>query len=659
MSGCSKMNVQQLIIIFWARKFLVIAYLSVTVIIALVLSLMMPKQYVASTSLVLDQPGINPITGAQLPIQLTAGYMATQTDIIKSPTVALNVIDILGLMADEKELMSFEKEAKLKSAEEDAFESALQEGKEKLEKDQQRVTLKRKLLDDFRTWIAEGLMKKNPELINSSEILALMKNKDLVTSFGKKSGLKSEQLEILQTSLQEDNAKLKGDEKLVAVRGKLIEDFRDWVADGLMKKRPEMIDSREILNLMKNEGIQISFEKDNLLKLEEQEALRAALQESSEKLKKDSEQIALKHRLIEDFRNSIADGLMKKLEVAPSRESNILSISFSATDPELSAKGANAFAQAYIQTANELKRQPAQQTADWFEDQLELLRTHMERERDKLSSFQQKSGIVATSNEQNDLADTKLTELSNQLIKNQLETADLLSKKRLLTKSLANPESLKSLPEVLNSPVLQELKAGLAQTESKFADLAVRVDRNHPQYKQAAAAIVNLKKQIRTEMNTMLYGFNRDILASQNRVESLAKELAHQKAKVLQLKTQYNEIALLKREVENAQVAYDAVNQRSIQMRMESEIRQSNVAVLDQAIEPKQAAKPKVKLNVILSVLLGSILGIVAALFAEILDRRVRSPADIIDGLDLPVFGVITAPRPPRKFNWSFFGVRS
>jgi succinoglycan biosynthesis transport protein ExoP len=654
------MNLQQLIIILWVRRFLVLAYLSVTVLTTLTLSLMMPKQYVAETSLVLDQPGINPITGAQLPIQLTTGYMATQTDIIKSPTVALNVVDILGLMADEKELASFVKDAKLKSEQEDALETALQEGSEKLEEDEKRLTFKRKLLDDFRTWIAEGLMKKKPELIHTSKVLALMKNKDLQASFEKNSQLKPEEKNALQIAFQENSDKSKQDVKYAAFESKLVERFCHWIANGLIKKIPEVTNAREILELMKDKDVQISFENDGRLGFEEQQTLQIATQEDSENLQEEGEEITLKKELIKDYRNSIAEGLMKKLEVVPSRESNILGISFSATDPEFSAKAANTFAQAYIQTVNELKRQPAKETADWFDVQLEILRKSMEKARDKLSDFQQKKGIIiAASNEQNDLLDTKLAELSNQLIKSQLEAADLMSKKKLLMQSLADPESLKSLPEVLNSPVLQELKAGLAQAESKFADLAVRVDRNHPQYRQADAAIANLKKQIKTEMNTMLYGFNIDILASQNRVESLAKELAYQKEKVLQLKTQYNEIALLKREVENAQVAYDAVNQRSIQMRMESEIRQSSIAVLNQAVPPKDAAKPKVKLNVILAVLLGSILGIVAALFAEILDRRVRTPDDITDSLDLPVFGVVTAPSPPRKFSWSFFGARS
>jgi chain length determinant protein EpsF len=473
-SGCFDMSLQQLLIIFWARKGLVVAYLLVVMTTTLVLSLITPKQYAASTSLVLDQPGINPITGAQLPTQLTAGYMATQTDIIKSPMVALVAVDILKL-ADDK-------------------------------------------------------------------------------------------------------------------------------------------------------GLQADFKKDKMGG--------------------------------GDFSHWMADDLMKKLEVLPSRESSILSIGFSATDPEFAAKAANAFAQAYIRVSNELKRQPAQQTADWFEEQLKQLRERVEKAREKLSDFQQDYGIIATPSEKIDLEDAKLTELSNQLVRNQLETADLVSKKNLLTATLINPESIKSLPEMLNNPTLQAFKSSLSSAEAKFADVSIRFDHNHPQYRQAAAEIANLKSQIKAEMNTILHGFNSRILASKNRDDSLAKALAQQKTKVLQFKKQHNEIETLKREAENAQIAYDAVNQRSIQLRMESEIRQSNIAVLDEAVVPKVADKPKIKLNMIISVLLGTILGVSAALFAEIMDRRIRSAADITETLDLPVFGIITNPRPAKKFPWSY-GVRS
>ena len=51
--------------------------------------------------------------------------------------------------------------------------------------------------------------------------------------------------------------------------------------------------------------------------------------------------------------------LQKKLDVKPSRESNVIAIHFKSNDPQFSAAVANAFAQSYIDTTIELKVEPA------------------------------------------------------------------------------------------------------------------------------------------------------------------------------------------------------------------------------------------------------------------------------------------------------------
>jgi chain length determinant protein EpsF len=472
MSDGFNMSLQQLLIIFWVRKRLFFVYLLVTMGATLFLSLTMTKQYTATVSLVLDQPAVNPITGAEVRLQLISSYLATQTDIIKSPAVALAVVDILELKKDK----------------------------------------------------------------------------------------------TMQASFQKD---------------KVGGDFREW----------------------------------------------------------------------------IAKGLMKGLDVVPSRESSILGINFSASNPEFAARGANAFAQAFIQVSDDLKSQPAKETADWFDDRLRILQASAKEAREKLSNFQQTQGIVVPSNERISLEDARLAELSDQLVKSQLQTANLIAKKKQLSATSATPQSLSSLDDVLRDQVLQQLKVDLARSEGKFAETAIRFGKNHPQYKQAAAEITSIKAQLVERTNTVLQGFNNSILSSKQSDATLEKAVAEQKAIVLQLKKQYDEIAELTRNVANAQEAYDAVMQRSIKVRMESEIRQSNIAILDPATVPKIADKPKIMLNMVISVLLGSILGLGAALFAEMLDKRVRSAVDITNALDLPVFGVIAAlPSRHKKFLGLFGG---
>jgi len=123
----------------------------------------------------------------------------------------------------------------------------------------------------------------------------------------------------------------------------------------------------------------------------------------------------------------------------------------------------------------------------------------------------------------------------------------------------------------------------------------------------------------------------------------VANALAEQKAKVLELKKQHDEIVVFNREVENAQRVYDAAMQRAVQSRMESEISQTNIAVLSYALPPQKPAKPKVLLNMILSVFLGGMLGVGSALLAELRDRRVRSAFDVSELLAVPVFAIISS----------------
>jgi succinoglycan biosynthesis transport protein ExoP len=91
------MSFYQFLIILNARKKIALFALFITVITTVTVSLLLPKTYEASTSLVVNYMGSDPITGNRLPAQLMPGYMATQVDIIYSRNVALKVIDKLGL----------------------------------------------------------------------------------------------------------------------------------------------------------------------------------------------------------------------------------------------------------------------------------------------------------------------------------------------------------------------------------------------------------------------------------------------------------------------------------------------------------------------------------------------------------------------------------
>src|SRR6266850_1848803 len=293
-----------------------------------------------------------------------------------------------------------------------------------------------------------------------------------------------------------------------------------------------------------------------------------------------------------------ARGLQKKLDVKPSRESNVIEISYRASDPAFAAAAANAFAQAYIDASIELRVEPARQYARWFGEQDQTLRDNLDKAQARLAAHQQKYGIVA-SEERLDSEITRLNDLSAQLTVVQGQAAEAKSK-RLAGGAAA------SLPEVASNP-----------------------------------AITTLKSQLDAETKLIASGFGTAAAASGEKGAELAAAVAAQKKKMLIIRQARDELAGLQRDLEIAQRAYESLSQRLMQSRLESQVVQTNVAILAPAHAPTEPSFPNLLLNTVAAIFLGTFGALGAAFALELIDRRVRSAQDVAEMLQLPVLGVV------------------
>lgn len=340
-----------------------------------------------------------------------------------------------------------------------------------------------------------------------------------------------------------------------------------------------------------------------------------------------------------DIRYWMADLLLKKLEVKPSRESSVIEISFSGTDPRFAAIVANAFAQSYIQTNLDLRVEPARQINAWYEDQIKQLRANLEKAQAALTEFQRSKGLVVGDERSIDVETARMAELSSQLVAAQSQSFDTASRQS---------QSANALAEVEQNPLVQGLKRDLALGEAKLTELAAKVGVNHPQYQRAKAEVDSLRGKLEAEMKVATRTVGTTANVARGREAELRAALAAQKAKVMALKKQRDEAAVLIRDVENAQRLYDAALQRAGQSRLESLATQTDIAVLNPAVPPIEPSSPKLLLNTLLAVFLGTLLGIGLAFLMEMIDRRVRSAEDLAAGLDIPVLGELSW-RSPRR----------
>lgn len=331
-----------------------------------------------------------------------------------------------------------------------------------------------------------------------------------------------------------------------------------------------------------------------------------------------------------DIVNWMANRMLRELEVEPSRDSNIISVRYKGTDPEFAAIIANGFAKAYVETNLELRLAPARESATWMEQQVTAMRRKVDEAQQKLTTYQRENNLVET-DERLDVETRRLNDISAQIVAAQSLAFDANSRVRGGNAST----------EVMNSPVVQNIKIQVAQGDSKLAEMAKRLGTNHPDYQRVLAEVESLRGKLNSELNAASRGVGLTATAARSTLADLEATFAKQKERVLELKAQREQASLLTSEVLNAQRIYDVSMQRFSQTNMESQTTQTDIAVLSSAIPPSEHSSPNVWLNLLIGVFLGTIAGVGLGLMVELLDRRLRSKHDITDTLGIPLLGVM------------------
>ena len=341
-------------------------------------------------------------------------------------------------------------------------------------------------------------------------------------------------------------------------------------------------------------------------------------------------------------RDWLADLLLKKLQIMPSRESSVVQISFDGADPLFAAAVANAFAGEYQKATVQLKTEPAKNASAYFNEQTRQLRDNVEAAQARLSKYQQEKGIVSLDSNWVDVELARLNELSGQLVVAQAAAIEANSRERGAASAINSPD-------VANNALIQSLRITLAGAEARLAEAASRYGRNHPQFRSVNAELAKLRAELDTAVGTVTRSVGANAGVLRQRETELRAELAAQKTRVLELNRSRDELGVMLKDLDSAQRAYDAASGRFSQTRIEAQSEQSDISVLNPATAPLEPTGPRILLNTLVSILLGTILGVGLALLLELLNRPVRSSADLDHMLGIAVLGALEWGAPHKQ----------
>lgn len=337
--------------------------------------------------------------------------------------------------------------------------------------------------------------------------------------------------------------------------------------------------------------------------------------------------------------------MLDQIQVNIGKDSNILFINASAPSAEMAARIANGFADAAVDSRYELRTEPAKAYAIWLEEQVKTAQAEVEKRGKTVSDFVRRTGLAQGS----DLSSegSQLADMAGQLAVAEARAASARQPTFSVEQGVGDAE---------NSDAIQRLRTDIAQASASLAQLKSIYGPTHPEVMKTSAQLTALNGRLDAELTTARSAFSgsRQAAANAERAAAIASEaslrsLAAQQRQRLQQQgenvARYN---TLQNEFVAAQQNYNALSERLSKMRLQSEVPQTEVQVLDRASQFLTSRVPNIPLTLALAALLGLIIGICFAILLEFLNPRVRTWGGVERLLGARVIGRISLPAQGR-----------
>ncbi|MEZ5811696.1 MAG: exopolysaccharide transport family protein [Rhizobiaceae bacterium] len=256
-------------------------------------------------------------------------------------------------------------------------------------------------------------------------------------------------------------------------------------------------------------------------------------------LKNDPGEIPAEERVLKTLR--------KKLTVAHVDNSRVIVIEFSSNDRRLAAAVPRAIAEAYVNLQRDAKLQSNSDATEWLEQEIDDLRARVREAEAKVASFRAESDIFVGEDDA-PLATQQLAELSTELSRVRASRSSAQAKAIAVERALENGASIDSIPDVLDSQLIQRLRERQVELKADIADLSTTLLGNHPRIKALRSQLADLDGQIAAEARKLLRSLKTEAETARIRERELVADVNKLKAESARAGEEQVELRALERE---------------------------------------------------------------------------------------------------------------
>lgn len=337
------------------------------------------------------------------------------------------------------------------------------------------------------------------------------------------------------------------------------------------------------------------------------------------------------------FANRVKNGLT----VNPIPETQLVELTYRSTSPELAARVANGYAEAFIQWGIESRNYTVGQASSTLSAQIENLRQEIEELQQQLNKFTHDAGDTL------DPAGEALIER-----RRTLETQSNRVIAERITKEVAYKQLLDLADEMIantaSSGRVSQLQDEVFQLESEYRE---KLETYRPEWpdmvelrgriEEKKDALARLVRETVNQIRDQAYADYQKARQEEDRIAAELRNLADEARQVDSSALQYNNLlTLINTRKELLSELLKRQSQTEVAFRVQTG-QESNARVIDSAVVPGAPFRPSLQRDLSQALLLGLLLGLGGVVLLEYLDRTIKTPEELESLLGLPNLAVI------------------
>jgi succinoglycan biosynthesis transport protein ExoP len=329
--------------------------------------------------------------------------------------------------------------------------------------------------------------------------------------------------------------------------------------------------------------------------------------------------------------------LLQNIKVTRIGKSNVLQITVTVPSARQAAEIANGWAEAYLAEQLASRFDATRRAGEWFNDRIEELRRRSVEAQLEAENFRATNNLLTTGGVL--VSDQQLQQLNTELASASVDRVRKQARYDSIQLVLARGDASDLVTDALENGVITQLRQRHSDVSKRLSEVTARVGPRHEQVQNLRQQMVEFERLILEELRRIESTFKNDLDTAISREKALLANMNTLKTVSATNNTSLVRLRQLEQEATSLRTLHQLFQQRQQETIQQESFPINDARIVSNAARSLQPSEPNPFLVIALGFLVGAGLGSGLAGWRELSERAYRSPQQVEEDLQIPVFG--------------------